>query len=135
MHGVWASTGVWLRQLTWDHMSGVSLPIVPWVPHFSVWTLHVAIVEVSGFQKGVERATAPKCKYSSNFCLHPGSYYLLVRASLRRGGLHVVGAPGVAPWRQPRQPSTALHSHVENALEPQQNVYTLHESTPTHAIS
>lgn len=62
-------------------------PAVTWVPHFSMWTLHMASSGISGFHKGLfQKQKPPNTKHLSNLCSHHNSHCPIGESKSHRWG-------------------------------------------------
>lgn len=131
-----ASAGVWLRQIAWNHMSGVSVRLSPGFLispcGLSTWLA----LGSWGSIRDCSKSKSPKCKtlikplFTSQ---QPLSHW---REQVTQVGDYTLGECQV--WFsgscQGKRP-LPLYSYLEKYLEPKPKVLTLHESTSLHTLS
>lgn len=129
-----ASAGVWLRQIAWNHMSGVSVWLSPGFLispcGLSTWLA----LGSWGSIRDCSKSKSPQMQNTYQTSVHITTATVpLARAS---GGDYTLGECQV--WFsgscQGKRP-LPLYSYLEKYLEPKPKVLTLHESTSLHTLS
>lgn len=102
-----ASAGVWLRQIAWNHMSGVSVRLSPGFLispcGLSTWLA----LGSWGSIRDCSKSKSPQMQNTYQTSVHITTATVpLARASHTGGGLHAGWMPSVVQWQLPRQTST-----------------------------